>query len=317
MLPIDSTAHTDTARLLSPAWADELTHVRRAVDYYERFAQRVGHSELGAKVARYYEIGATSSRAVLRFKALFFATRIEAVLRFIESFQRAHGRRPHMLDVGCGYGLETTLLAAAGAEITGVDYVSTKVEIARTASVLLRELAGLDREITYLQGDIRTYTADTAFDAIYSSATLHHIEPLQTACDAIARLLQPGGSFFLSDENGASPVQQLLVQHRIGWRTPRVLTQVDEATGERSLYGNENIRPVFAWKRHLQTAGLTLRGLKYCRFLPPLDLDVATLLRAERLARRMPLVAQLTAIGFIAEFIRKGSGAGHAAGPQP
>jgi 2-polyprenyl-3-methyl-5-hydroxy-6-metoxy-1,4-benzoquinol methylase len=290
------------SELFEPSLADELEQVRRAVSYYERAQSGLLGSAEGREIAAYYQVSAATSRSKMRFKALFFATRLQPALDYVARFQRELGRPPRMLDVGCGYGLETTLLAAAGAEITGVDHSRVKVRGAGEVASALRKAAGTDREIRYTQAEVTVYASRHRYDAVYSSATLHHIEPVLPACRAIAALLEPHGVFFLSDENGASPAQQLAVQHGIGWRSRRIVSRQDPETGQSTLYGNENIRPVFVWKRILGASGLAPLGLKYCRFLPPLDVGLDLLLRGERGLRAIPLLRELGAIGFIAGF---------------
>ncbi|GAC1562090.1 MAG: class I SAM-dependent methyltransferase [Herpetosiphon sp.] len=88
-----------------------------------------------------------------------------------------------ILDLGCGTGQLTNMIAGTGAHVVAVDSSPTMVAAARAA---------------YAELDIRL--ADAAnlhlpeqFDAVFSNATLHWVHPPQEAAMGIARCLRPGG----------------------------------------------------------------------------------------------------------------------------
>jgi 2-polyprenyl-3-methyl-5-hydroxy-6-metoxy-1,4-benzoquinol methylase len=268
---------------------EEQAQVERAAAYYQQWAADVQATD-SESLRRYYRgMLAPAGSAALRFRALFFAMRLQPVLTYI---QRAP-EPPHILDLGCGYGLESTLLSQAGARVWAIDTASEKIAEAR------RQQSGKSLDLRYDTASLFDFHPDVQFDAVYSSATLHHIEPVGQAIQVIADLLKPGGWFFLSDENGYSPVQQLAVQRRIGWTSPRYVTRTDPTTGLTQPYGHENIRAPFQWSGHMRRAGLQPRFIKYCRQLPPLNWPLEQLVRSERLLRQIPGVAQLVSIGFL------------------
>lgn len=292
-------------RTYRTSFSDELGRVTRASRFFERWAEHLrehGHSEQIAELAHYYGARDTTTQALVRFKGLFFATRMEPVLAHIERFTRERGRAPRALDLGCGYGLETAMLAAAGADMEGMDASAMKIERARRTAPLLVQMLDLEAPPRFFVGNVFHYSPSSPYELIYSSATLHHIEPAREACVAIAGLLAPGGRFFLSEENGLSPLQQLAVQSKIGWCAPRIEGHMDPESGLTTRYGNENIRPAFLWRRYFTQAGLVPEFVKYCRFLPPLRANLRLLLHGERLVRGVPGLAQLTAIGFTHAF---------------
>ncbi len=153
--------------------------------------------------------------------------------------------------------------------------------------------------LEYEQANLFKFAPSEPYDAVYSSATLHHIEPAAGAIAAVSHLIKPGGYFFLSDENGLSPLQQMLIYRKRGWTGPRKYWRVDEETGERYLYGNENIRAAFLRGRYMRAAEMPAQSIKYCRFLPPLDRPVEWFVKWERMLRRIPVLAELGAIGFL------------------
>ena len=88
-----------------------------------------------------------------------------------------------ILDVGCGDGVLTQAIAAAGAEVVGVD-VSDDLLAAATAR-------GLDAR--YMDGQALTF--DKEFDAVFSNAALHWMTQPDKAIDGVRRALKPGGRF--------------------------------------------------------------------------------------------------------------------------
>lgn len=90
-----------------------------------------------------------------------------------------------ILDLGCGTGHLTAQMAAAGAQVVGIDSAPSMIEQARRLHPLLRfELA-----------DARHFAFPEPFDAVFSNAVLHWIpEPDQVAA-CVAAALKPGGRF--------------------------------------------------------------------------------------------------------------------------
>ncbi|MAS37931.1 MAG: hypothetical protein CL610_28310 [Anaerolineaceae bacterium] len=276
---------------------EELRQVQRAVTYYQDSAAALRNAtDLSDEIRNYYRgmLVAPDSPA-LRFRSLFFAMRLQPVLSYMQQCEQP----PRILDLGCGYGLESRLLSMAGAHVYGVDYSADKIAEARRQQATYEAEHGTQLPLRFDSASLFDFEADEPFDAVYSSATLHHIEPARQAVQVIARLLKPGGWFFLSDENGFSPVQQLAVQQRIGWTSSRHIVKTNPQTGQTYEYGRENIRPPLIWRRHMTQAGLKPEFIKYCRLLPSLNWPLERLVQAERTLRNMPVISQLLGIGFL------------------
>ncbi len=280
---------------------NELRQVRKALAFYHDWADLVRSSSAEWEYLKQYYRGLLDPRkkASIEFRALFFASRIEPVLTYIENFVALHRRAPQILDLGCGFGMESLLLCATGATIHAVDVSRRKLALTPGLKKAYEDKIGGALPLTFGYGNIFELNAPGAYDAVYSSATLHHIEPALDALGRIRELIRPGGHFFLSDENGANLLQQLVVQHSLGWRTPRVAWELDPETGVNRLCGNENIRPAFRWSRLITQAALTPQTIKYCRFFPPLPIPPDRLLAWERSLRNLPLLTQFASIGFL------------------
>ena len=97
------------------------------------------------------------------------------------------GRR--VVDLGCGDGVNTVILAALGAAVFSID--NSKESIALTAE---RAAANrVDRRVTLLHSDAIAIPIEAGVvDAVLCTGLLHHVDPIKTARQ-IRRVLKPGG----------------------------------------------------------------------------------------------------------------------------
>ena len=117
----------------------------------------------------------------------------------VESFVTAvadHDGLGRALDLGCGNGRHTELLAEHGADAIGVDVSRGLLSAAATRQREHGFAAAL------VQGDAATLPfADATVDQIVYVATLHHLRPEATRRQSLAelgRLLRPGGLALVS-----------------------------------------------------------------------------------------------------------------------
>lgn len=97
------------------------------------------------------------------------------------------------LDVGCGEGHNTRLLAERGASMTGVDISKTFVRHAREAET--RRPLGIDYEIASAV-DLPYETA--SFDFVTAFMSLMDIPETERVLSEVFRVLEPGGFFQFS-----------------------------------------------------------------------------------------------------------------------
>jgi 2-polyprenyl-6-hydroxyphenyl methylase/3-demethylubiquinone-9 3-methyltransferase len=116
-------------------------------------------------------------------------------LQFIAARATLAGVR--VLDVGCGGGLLTEVLARAGAEVTGIDMAPGMIEVARlhAAESALR----IDYRMAAAE-DLAQATAE-AFDIVTCMEMLEHVPDPAAMTATLARLLRPGGALFISTLN--------------------------------------------------------------------------------------------------------------------
>ncbi len=89
----------------------------------------------------------------------------------------------HILDIGCGDGVLTARLVAAGAHVIGIDGDAAMVA------------AACERGIDARRMDARALTFDGAFDAVFSNAALHWVGGPAIVSAGVARALKPGGRY--------------------------------------------------------------------------------------------------------------------------
>lgn len=108
-----------------------------------------------------------------------------------------------ILDLGCGTGYLTHLIAQKGATVTGIDNSPTMIEMADNM------YPGLN----FLVRSATDFDFDTPFDAIFSNAVLHWVLDKEAAIECIYRNLRPGGRLIL-EMGGKGNVEEILVATR-------------------------------------------------------------------------------------------------------
>jgi len=102
-----------------------------------------------------------------------------------------HGK--HILDFGCGVGMEARELQEAGNRVDLADLSMSNLELA--ARVLaLGDHAPDEEVVCHLVTDQEPYfEADASFDVIHCSGVLHHIPWARKIMERFHQLLRPGG----------------------------------------------------------------------------------------------------------------------------
>jgi trans-aconitate methyltransferase len=104
-----------------------------------------------------------------------------------------------ILDLGCGTGTLSAVIADSGAEVVGIDAAEPMVEQARKQYP----------DLTFEVADAREYDPD-AFDAVFSNAALHWIpgEDHDAVLSVVADALSEGGRF-VAEFGGRGNVSQV------------------------------------------------------------------------------------------------------------
>ncbi len=115
--------------------------------------------------------------------------------------QRVQLAGANALDIGCGGGILTESLAAAGAAVTGIDMADRPLGVARLHMLE----SGLD--INYRQITAEALAAESAdkqpgqFDIVTCLEMLEHVPSPSTVIAAASDLVRPGGDVFFSTIN--------------------------------------------------------------------------------------------------------------------
>lgn len=108
-----------------------------------------------------------------------------------------------VLDLGCGTGQLSVQIAAAGAEVVGIDSSAKMIEAAREQFP----------DLSFIVGDARDFSFAEPFDAVFSNAALHWIKPPEAALACIAACLGQGGRFVaeLGGVRNVATISQALI----------------------------------------------------------------------------------------------------------
>jgi ubiquinone/menaquinone biosynthesis C-methylase UbiE len=116
------------------------------------------------------------------------------VLEFLPDVQ---GKR--ILEIACGRGGFSRLLASRGAMVCGADFSESAIAISKEK--LLREPA-LANRVTYMQADAQNLPfEENAFDIVVSCETVEHVPEPRAALREMYRVCKPGGTLYLTTPN--------------------------------------------------------------------------------------------------------------------
>jgi SAM-dependent methyltransferase len=105
-----------------------------------------------------------------------------------------------VLDLGCGHGMASVVLARAGALVTAIDlsggYIEEAQARARANCVSINFVQANGEELPF---------ADASFDRVWGCAILHHLD-LGRAGAAIRRVLRGGGRGVFCEPWGGNPL---------------------------------------------------------------------------------------------------------------
>jgi trans-aconitate methyltransferase len=155
-----------------------------------------------------------------------------------------------ILDLGCGTGHLTAQIAQAGATVVGLDHSAKMLEQARSAYPRLE----------FVTGDARDFTFADPFDAIFSNAVLHWIQPPEAVIRCVRDALRPGGRF-VAEFGGRGNVRRVLA----------VLREAAEQMGVAADLPQSYFPSLSEYATLLEGAGLEVRSAVLFDRPTPLD----------------------------------------------
>jgi ubiquinone/menaquinone biosynthesis C-methylase UbiE len=137
----------------------------------------------------------------------------EASARLIDAFVRLSGlpAGARVIDLGCGSGIFTHLLARKGYDCVGLDISGKLLDVGR----------GKHPHIPFVQGDIEKLPfAAQSFDGALLSGVVHHFPDPSPCAAEVFRILRPGGRFVAFDPNRMNPFMWLYRDHASPFYSP-------------------------------------------------------------------------------------------------
>ena len=205
--------------------ATEREHVRwkAEADFFDQVAAREMQNLLPIDVLVLRRYGARSPRR-----------------RFNKEFRfRVMGdlRGKEVLDLGCGDGSHSVLLAKFGARVTGIDISAKSIELAK----LRAEINSVKDSVQFICSPLETAELPVnSFDLIWGDAILHHvIDNLAITLERLTRWAKPGSLMLFTE-----PVNFNKTLRRLRLRLP---ITTDATPDERPLEPHE----IAIVRRHL------------------------------------------------------------------
>lgn len=170
-------------------------------------------------------------------------------------------RGHRLLDIGCGRGDYTIVLAEGFDEVDAID-----VEPERLA--LLADSAPVGVRTHFMSGMDTTF-ADATFDMVTAIEVLEHVRDPTALFAEVSRILVPGGAFLLTTPNRLWPFEQHGVtvgrRHFSGLAMPGVtwIPALHRRVSDADAFTLSRIR------RYASHAGLDVIGFR--TMMPPLD----------------------------------------------
>jgi ubiquinone/menaquinone biosynthesis C-methylase UbiE len=131
-------------------------------------------------------------------QAEIFRDRQAGALAWIETLAQPTGGRA--LDLGCGAGYLSVVMACRGYRVDAIDTSPAMVEVAQQTAAAVGVGEGLHVDI----GDANALTfCDASFDLVVAIALLPWLPHVQPAIDEMARVLRPGGHVIVTADNRA------------------------------------------------------------------------------------------------------------------
>jgi SAM-dependent methyltransferase len=174
----------------------------------------------------------------------------------------------HVLDLGCGEGRVSRVLAGRGYQVVGLDAAQALVRLAASHKPRQPYVAGNAGALPF---------RDQSFDLVLAYMSLHDIDCMPEAVGEAARVLRHGGRLCLVIVHPLSSAGeftartadapfQITGSYLDSWPADWVL----DRDGHRIVFHSEH-RPIEAYSRAIEAAGLLIEAIREVR--PPAPAD--------------------------------------------
>jgi 2-polyprenyl-3-methyl-5-hydroxy-6-metoxy-1,4-benzoquinol methylase len=112
-------------------------------------------------------------------------------------------RGKRVLDMGCGDGVNSVLMAKYGAQVTGVDISPGSIELCKQRA----QVDEVESQTRFICSPLETVNLpEESFDVIWGDGVLHHLIPeLDTVMHQLMRWAKPGALFVFSEPVSLTP----------------------------------------------------------------------------------------------------------------
>ena len=145
--------------------------------------------------------------------------------RHIHEAMRFAGAAPEdrILEVGCGMGRYTLLMAQMGWQVSGMDLSPVLLERLRTFNT-----TGYPIDLYCADLEAPPAELEDGFDVVAGFFVLHHVHDLAKSMGGVARLLKPGGRAVFVEPNPLNPLYyaQIVFTPGMSWQAERGLTRM-------------------------------------------------------------------------------------------
>ncbi len=148
---------------------------------------------LRERMRQFYESSETYRGFLDAHDAVYLQTYVDLVIQHAQPGDR-------ILDMGCGNGLSTYLMAERGFQVVGTDISSLFLQDARPHP-----------NVVYRVSDAHEMPfADESFEVVCSNELIEHVPDVENVLHEMIRLTVPGGRIIISGPNLCSPIMPLL-----------------------------------------------------------------------------------------------------------
>ena len=127
--------------------------------------------------------------------------RIEINEAYVDFIHKYVDKGKAVLDLGCGTGFSSFLLAKRGFKVTGLDISDKFLKIMKPKE---------SKDLKFVAGDILNLEfPDCSFDLVTSHEVIEHITNVEKALSEMARVVKRGGRIIIVSPNLGSPLNPL------------------------------------------------------------------------------------------------------------
>lgn len=117
-----------------------------------------------------------------------------------------------VVDVGCGLGMQSLILASLGASVVGLDVREESIALCRKRQAYYEREIGTRLDLEFRREDFgKIRRADFAyrFDALFSMSAFSYIKPLHQAVATASWILDDNARVFLYEQNALNALDRL------------------------------------------------------------------------------------------------------------